>query len=107
MKHLLKFTCPHGEQNQKSTDLFPLPESRRRHAAFPAEYGGEIIAVGEPAFERDLANGKSGMQPEQDLGLSIGEIAFKCGSADSNYFSAVFRRKRGMTPTQCRRSPQH
>ena len=38
---------------------------------------------------------------------SIGEIAFKCGFADSNYFSALFRRKRGMTPTQCRRSPQH
>ena len=35
-------------------------------------------------------------------GLSIGEIAFKCGFADSNYFSAVFRRERGMPPTAFR-----
>ena len=34
--------------------------------------------------------------------LSIGEIAFKCGFADSNYFSAVFRRERGMPPTAFR-----
>ena len=39
--------------------------------------------------------------------LSISEIAFQCGFSDSNYFSALFRRKRGMTPTQCRQSPQH
>ena len=49
--------------------MFHLPESSWRHAAFPAEYGGEIIAVGEPAFERDLADGEPRMQPKQDLGF--------------------------------------
>ena len=45
------------------------PALGRSHASFAAEHGGEIIAVGEPAFEGDLADGKSGMQPEQDLGF--------------------------------------
>jgi len=36
--------------------------------------------------------------------LSISEIAFRCGFSDSNYFSAVFHRKRGMTPTSLRQS---
>ena len=37
-------------------------------------------------------------------GLSVGEIAFRCGFSDSNYFSALFHRKRGMTPTGYRRT---
>ena len=37
-------------------------------------------------------------------GLSIGEIAFKCGFGDSNYFSAQFHRKCGQTPTAFRHS---
>ena len=45
------------------------PALGRSHASFAAEHGGEIIAVGEPAFEGDLADGKSGMQLEQDLGF--------------------------------------
>ncbi len=35
-------------------------------------------------------------------GMSVGEIAFKCGFSDSNYFSALFRRKRGLSPTEFR-----
>ena len=35
-------------------------------------------------------------------GMSIGEIAFKCGFSDSNYFSALFHRKYGLSPTEFR-----
>ncbi len=34
--------------------------------------------------------------------LSIGEIAFNCGFSDSNYFSALFHRRCGMSPTAFR-----
>ena len=34
--------------------------------------------------------------------LMIGEISMKCGFEDSNYFSVVFTRETGMTPSQWR-----
>ncbi len=34
--------------------------------------------------------------------LLIGEIAMQCGFEDSNYFSVVFTRETGMTPSQWR-----
>ena len=35
---------------------------------------------------------------------SIREVAQRCGFADSNYFSAVFRRRTGVSPTEFRRA---
>ncbi|RPH20034.1 helix-turn-helix domain-containing protein, partial [Buttiauxella warmboldiae] len=32
----------------------------------------------------------------------ISEVATRCGFEDSNYFSVVFTREMGMTPSQCR-----
>ena len=34
----------------------------------------------------------------QSGNLSITEVAFSCGFNDSNYFAAVFKRVRGVTP---------
>lgn len=36
---------------------------------------------------------------------SITEIAGECGFEDSNYFSDVFKRKKGITPSQYRKTP--
>ena len=33
---------------------------------------------------------------------SIGEVAHKCGYDDAGYFSSLFRKKIGMTPTEYR-----
>lgn len=40
--------------------------------------------------------------PRADV-LTIGEIAFRCGFLDSGYFTRLFRRRFGMTPTMWRR----
>jgi len=39
--------------------------------------------------------------------LMIGEIAMRCGFEDSNYFSVVFTRETGMTPSQWRQRGRH
>ena len=38
------------------------------------------------------------------LELSIKEVSFDCGYSDQNYFSKIFRRKFGITPTEYRNS---
>ncbi|MBE6877041.1 MAG: helix-turn-helix domain-containing protein [Ruminococcus sp.] len=40
----------------------------------------------------------------QSTSLSIGEIAFKCGYDDQNYFSRAFRKYTGMTPSEYQNS---
>jgi AraC-like DNA-binding protein len=37
-----------------------------------------------------------------DRSLSIGDIAFQCGYADANYFSRMFRRRTGQSPSAFR-----
>lgn len=39
----------------------------------------------------------------QNTSLSIGEIAFRCGYDDQNYFSRAFRKSIGMTPSEYQR----
>ncbi len=41
-----------------------------------------------------------------NAGLSITEIAFRCGFQDSNYFSRQFRRYIGTNPRNYRRHPR-
>ena len=35
--------------------------------------------------------------------LSVTEVADQCGYSDSNYFSTVFKRIKGITPQKCRK----
>ena len=39
--------------------------------------------------------------------LSMPEIAERCGFADANYFSRIFKKMRGMTPNEYRKSLQN
>jgi AraC-like DNA-binding protein len=50
-----------------------------------------------------LSNAKKLLSNESK---TIGEIAAECGIYDVNYFSRVFKRHTGFTPTQFRRLPQ-
>ena len=43
----------------------------------------------------------------QDTDLPINQIASECGITDNNYFSRLFRKKNGMTPTQYRLKRSH
>ena len=36
--------------------------------------------------------------------MSISEIAFCCGFSDANYFSRTYRKIKGITPTECRKT---
>ncbi|MBQ7930940.1 MAG: helix-turn-helix domain-containing protein [Clostridia bacterium] len=38
----------------------------------------------------------------RDSTLAVTDVALRCGFSDANYFSRVFRRERGVTPTQYR-----
>jgi AraC-type DNA-binding domain-containing proteins len=38
---------------------------------------------------------------------TIGEVAFDCGINDVNYFSRIFKKHTGVTPTQYQRLPKH
>ena len=50
-----------------------------------------------------LSNAKKLLSNENK---TIGEVAAECGIYDVNYFSRVFKRHTGFTPTQYRRLPQ-
>ena len=104
VQNCLSFISGHYQENIALADLADLL------GVNPNYLGGVLRKKLHSTFREQLTRKR--LEEAEILlrlhpGLSIGEIAFKCGFADSNYFSAVFRRKRGMTPTQCRRSPQH
>ena len=99
VQNCLSFISGHYQENIALADLADL-------LGVNANYLGGVLRKKLHSTFREQLTRKRLEEAEILLrlhpGLSIGEIAFKCGFADSNYFSALFRRKRGMTPTQCR-----
>ena len=101
IQNCLAFIQDHYQENIALADLAELL------GVNPNYLGGVLRKKLHTTFRERLTEKRleeAEIQLKLHPGLSISEIAFKCGFSDSNYFSALFRRKRGMTPTQCRQS---
>lgn len=48
--------------------------------------------------ELRIENAKRLLERREDMGLTVAEIAMRCGYYDSHYFSKVFKKRVGVTP---------
>ena len=100
VRNCLAFINDHYQDNIALADLADLLSVN------PNYLGGLLRRYLHTTFRRQLLRKR--LEEAETLlrfhpQLSIGEIAFKCGFSDSNYFSAQFHRERGMSPTDFRK----
>jgi len=86
--------------SENVTDDLSLSQLSKRYALSPfylSRVFKEVTGIGLNEYI-NISRITAAERLLQDTNKSIGEIAAECGYNDSNYFAAVFKRLRGITP---------
>jgi AraC-like DNA-binding protein len=92
----LKYTSEQYSVEDLASDLHLTPKQLRRKVT--ALGGGSVVHL-----IRKYRLEKSKVLLLSDRALSVSEVAFNCGFSDPNYFSSVFSKEYGISPTNFRK----